>query len=795
MKISLNWLRESVPTTEAPHALAHRLTMAGLEVEAIERIAPAFTQVVVARIVERAKHPDADKLSVCTVDCGDGTLRQIVCGASNARTGLVAPLARVGAVIGQGASAMTIKVGKLRGVESQGMLCSARELGLGDNHEGLLELDSAAPLGTPLEQWLALDDTVLELGITANRGDCLSQLGVAREAAVLSGLAFAEPTVVAVAKASERTLPVAIEAPADCPEYAGRLVTGIRADARSPAWLTERLRRAGLRAIHPVVDVTNYVMLELGQPLHGFDAATLDRGIVVRRARAGETLTLLDGKPVTLDPEVLVIADHGRVRAIAGVMGGEDSGVTRATTDVFLESAWFTPRAIAGRARRFGMHTDAAQRFERGVDPTGQVRAIERATALLIGIAGGTAGPVVEQRQAAQLPVRRSVGLRRAKLAAVLGIAVADTEVARILTGLGLVVSTTADGWQAVAPPWRFDIDREEDLIEEVGRVHGYDKVPATQSPGRVAPLASPEAKPAVHRLRQVLVDRGFDESITYSFVDPVVQERVLGPGSRPSLVNPIAADMAELRASLLTGLLTATQHNLARQQSRVRLFEYGVRFTPQAVGFSEENVLAAVAIGPALPTQWGERDRPVEFSDLKADLEAVLRAAVGDGELRYRPLTDHPALHPGRAAEVLWQGAPIGVLGELHPRVVKALDLASTPVFFEVSVASLQRALPRATLPSRFPRVQRDLAVVVAEQVTAEALLETVRGAAGEVLAEVEIFDVYRGKGIDSGQKSVAMTLILQDSSRTLTDDETDSLMKRVAQALGTGLGAVLRD
>jgi phenylalanyl-tRNA synthetase beta chain len=675
------------------------------------------------------------------------------------------------------------------------MLCSARELGLGENHEGLLELPDDAPLGQPLERYLALDDTVLELGITPNRGDCLSQLGVAREAAVLSGLRFAEPAVAPVPAASARTFPVAIAAPADCPVYAGRLISGIRADARSPAWLTERLRRAGLRAIHPVVDVTNYVMLELGQPMHGFDAATLDRGIVVRRATPGEALTLLDGKRVALDPEVLVIADQGRVRAIAGVMGGVDSGVTRATTDVFLESAWFAPQAIAGRARRFGLHTDAAQRFERGVDPTGQVRAIERATALLLAIAGGTPGPVVEQRHAEHLPKRRPVALRRAKLAAVLGIPVADAEVQRILTGLGLAVTATAEGWQATAPAWRFDIEREEDLVEEVGRVNGYDKVPAAQSPARVAPLPSPEGRPTVQRLRQVLVDRGFDEAITYSFVDPVMQERVLGPGVRPRLVNPIAADMAELRASLLTGLLTATNYNLARQQDRVRLFEYGVRFISQGTEYSEENVLSALAIGPALPAQWGERARPVDFADLKADLEAVLAVAAGTEALRYEPLTDHPALHPGRAARVLWQGTPIGVLGEIHPRVVKALDLPSAPVFFEVSVGPLQRALPKAHLPSKFPRVRRDLAVVVAEAVTAEALLETVRRSAGEHLAEVAIFDVYRGKGIDSGQKSVAMTLILQDSSCTLTDDDTDSLMQRVAQALGTGLGAVLRD
>jgi phenylalanyl-tRNA synthetase beta chain len=788
MRVSWQWLKEFVAVDEAPRALGHKLTMAGLELESLETIAPAFTSVVVARIVECGKHPDADKLSVCRVDAGDGQLLQIVCGAPNARAGLIAPLALPGARVGS----ITIKVGKLRGVESQGMLCSARELGLGDDQDGLLELPAELALGTPLERALALDDAVLELAVTPNRGDCLSMLGVAREVAAVTGKALCTPVVAPVAAASSAKLPVEVQAAADCPVFAGRLVQGIRKDARSPLWLTERLRRAGLRAIHPVVDVTNYVMLELGQPMHGYDAATLAGGIVVRRARKGERLTLLDGNEVELDADVLVIADSARLRGIAGVMGGADSGVSATTTDVFLEAAWFTPTAVAGRARRFGMHTDAAVRFERGVDPTGQARAVERATALLLEIAGGTAGPLFELRSATA--PRATVVLRASTLAARLGIAVPAERVSRILEALGFATKAVAGGWEALAPSWRYDVTREEDLVEEVGRVHGYDAIPATHSHGGVMPLAEPEAQVGLPRLREALADRGYDEAVTYSFVAPELQTLLFGAGPRPTLKNPIAADMAELRSSLLPGLLLALQHNLARQQDRVRLFECGVKFTPQGNDFSEENTIAALAYGDADPVQWGRPSHAVDFADARGDLEALLASAGVADQLRLVVAT-HPALHPGQTARIELGGVAAGWIGALHPRLMKPLDLAKTPVFFEVSTATLNRRLPAGRFPPKFPSVRRDLAVVVAEKVTAEGLLETVKATAGAVLASVEVFDVYRGKGIDSGLKSIAMTLILLDSSRTLTDEDTESVVKRVAGELARRWGAVLRD
>ncbi len=788
MRVSLSWLKEFVAVTEAPRALGHRLTMAGLELEAFELVAPAFKRVVVARIVACEKHPDADKLSVCRVDAGDGQLHQVVCGAPNARAGLVAPFALPGATIGD----KTIKVGKLRGVESQGMLCSARELGLGEDQDGLLELPSDLVLGTPLEQALALDDAVLELAITPNRGDCQSMLGVAREVAVLIDKPLCTPVVAPVVATSTARLSVTVEAPADCPVFAGRLVQGIRTDARSPLWLTERLRRAGLRAIHPVVDVTNYVMLELGQPMHGYDAATLAGGIVVRRAKRGERLTLLDGNEVTLDPEVLVIADAQRLRGIAGVMGGADSGVSATTTDVFLESAWFTPSVVAGRARRFGMHTDAAARFERGVDPTGQVRAVERATALLLEIVGGTPGPVVELR--ATTPMRTPVRLRTTMLATRLGIEVPAARVGAILNGLGFTVKEVQGGWDAVPPAWRFDVTREEDLIEEVGRVHGYEAIPPAHGVGKVLPLAETESRVGLRRLCDALVDRGYDEAITYSFVSPEFQSALFGEGSRPKLRNPIAADMAELRASLLPGLLTALQYNLARQQDRVRLFECGVRFSSQPNEITEENVIASLAYGDVAPVQWGVPARAADFADMRGDLEALLTVAGVIDQVRLVPAV-HPALHPGQSARVELGGAPIGWIGALHPRLLQTLSLVKTPVFFEVSMAALVRRLPAGRFPPKFPSVRRDLAVIVEEEVSAEALLETVKVAAGTVLASVEVFDVYRGKGIDSGRKSIAMTLILLDSSRTLTDEDTDSVITRVAGELASRLGAVLRE
>jgi phenylalanyl-tRNA synthetase beta chain len=790
MRVSLDWLQQLVPHGQTPEALARLLTFAGLEVEAIERLAPAFQGVVVGRITECTQHPDADKLRVCKVDVADGTQRQIVCGAPNARVGLVAPVALVGAALPGG---LNIKAAKLRGVESQGMLCSAKELGLDEDASGLMELASDAPLGVALSEALALDDTVLALKVTPNRGDCQSMLGVAREVAVLTGTTLRLPDIGVVPASTRDELPVVVEAPADCPRYVGRLVRGIRTDARSPTWLVERLRRAGLRAIHPVVDITNYVMLELGQPMHGFDAATLAGGVVVRHGRAGERLTLLDGREVEVDASVLMICDQARVRALGGVMGGIDSGVSAATTDVYFESAWFRPTSIAGRARRFGLHTDAAQRFERGVDPAGQVRAMERATALLLAIAGGSAGPVTVTESPAELPVRRPIGLRAARIGSLLGMTVPGPRVTAILDGLGCAVSSAAEGWQATPPSHRFDLEREEDLVEEVGRVHGYEHIQPARYPAATTFLPAPETRVPLSRLSEALVDRGYAEAITYSFVDPVLQAQVLGPDpQRVRLANPIAADLAELRASLLPGLLGALRWNLARQQTRVRLFEHGIKFSSQPDVIKEINVIGGIATGPVHPSQWGLSAAEVGFADGRGDVEAVLAAAGVRGAEWHS--ASHPALHPGQTAEIRLDGQVLGWVGCLHPRLIKDLDLPTSVVAFELELAPLRRPVPKAAVPSRFPAIQRDIAVVVDEGVTAAEVLAVIRDSAGALLEDLQVFDVYRGKGIEAGRKSLAMSLILQDSSRTLTDEETETVMTRVLGALSSRLGAQLR-
>lgn len=790
MKVSLDWLQEFVDHGMTPADLARKLTFAGLEVEGIERLTPRFSGVVVARITACGPHPDADKLKVCAVDAGDGEARQIVCGAPNARVGLLAPLAVVGATLPDGSR---IKASRLRGVESQGMLCSARELGLGEDADGLLELADEATVGQPLGAALALDDTLLELNITPNRGDCLSMLGVAREAAALSGRPLRLPPVAPVAATIRDVLPIRVDDAVGCPRYAGRLIRGIRTDARTPQWLRERLRRAGLRAIHPVVDVTNFVMLERGQPMHGFDAATLVGGIVVRAAQAGERITLLDGREVTLDAEVLAICDQQRIRALAGVMGGEDSGVSAATTDVYFESAWFRPTRIAGRARRFGLHTDAAQRFERGVDATGQVAALERATALLLSIAGGQPGPISVTEASEHLPTRPHIRLRASRLKSLLGIEIERAEAGRLLGALGGELSSDAEGWRLVAPSHRFDLEREEDLVEEVGRLHGYEHIPAARYPAPLTFLAAPEGETPSATWADTLVGRGYEEAITYSFVDPGLQATVLGTGDeRLQLANPIASDLAEMRASLLPGLIGAVRWNLARQQERVRLFEQGSKYLRQADDTKEIPCIGAMAVGTPEPRQWGLPARALDFADLRGDVEALLQAS-GLHDVVWEPASV-PWLHPGQSAVLRVGTRTIGWAGGLHPRLIQALELPEAAFAFEIEVAGLSRAVPKAQVPSRFPAIQRDLAVVVTAETPAERVVEVARQAAGEGLADLVIFDVYRGKGIEAGRKSLAMSLILQDSSRTLTDEETETVVARVVRALADQLGAHLR-
>ena len=790
MKISESWLREWVdPPTDAA-GLVSQLTMAGLEVDAVTPATPAFSSVVVGLVETVERHPDADKLSVCRVDVGAGEKLGIVCGAPNVRPGMKAPVALVGGTLPGG---MKIKRAKLRGVESVGMLCSERELGLGESHQGLWDLPGDAPVGTDLREWLALDDNVIDVDLTPNRGDCFSVLGVAREVALLNDLPLGGPVIEPVPAASEEQFPIEVRAPEACPRFVGRVIRGLRPDARTPLWMREKLRRAGLRPIHPVVDVTNIVMLELGQPMHGFDLDTLREGIIVRMAEPGERIVLLDGKAAELEPDTLVIADHGGARAIAGIMGGEDSGVTEQTRDIFFEVAFFAPLAIAGRARRLGLHTDASLRFERGVDPMQQRRAIERATALLTAIAGGEPGPVMERVAEEHLPPHPPVRLRRQRLALLLGHAIADTEVERILRGLGMDLEATADGWTAVPPSHRFDIALEVDLIEEVARIHGYAQLPETRGTGGAALGDASESRVPVSRLADLLVSRGYQEVITYSFVDPAVQSALFPQEASLPLSNPISSELSQMRVSLWPGLVHALRRNLSRRQGHIRIFEYGLRFIVEDNELKQLNTLSGLLAGTRWPEQWAATSARFDFHDAKGDVEALL--GLTTGEFQFEAAT-HAALHPGQSARILRDGQEVGWIGALHPRLVRALDLELAPLLWELDEnLSFRTKLPVFEPISRFPAIRRDIAVLVEKHVQAQDLLECIRSAAGLHLTESMVFDVYSGDRIDSSLKSVAFGLILQDSSRTLTDDEADQVVGDVIARLESEFGARIRD
>jgi phenylalanyl-tRNA synthetase beta chain len=791
VRISIQWLSEWLGSAPDPRDLASRLTMAGLEIEATERAAPPLEGVVVGEIVEREKHPDADTLSVCSVSTGSAVL-QIVCGAPNARAGMKAPLATIGATLPGG---MEIRKARLRGVESFGMLCSARELGLSEDAAGLMELPLDTTTGASITDALGLDDTVLEVNLTPNRGDCMSVLGVAREAVLLTGGQLRGPAFVPVPPRSVERFPVELVPGAGCARFAARVIRGVRADAQAPLWMRERLRRAGLRPISAVVDVTNYVMLELGQPMHAYDMRELDGGIVVRRAGAGERLILLDGREVELDQTVLVIADRSRPLALAGVMGGEHSGISASTTDVLLEVAYFVPAAVAGRGRRYGLVTDASQRFERGVDPTLQERAIERATRLMLDCAGGIPGPVEVTELRDELPRRAAVMFRPERARRVIGAPVADEAIATIFERLGMAVSRGASPWQVRCPPWRFDIAIEEDLIEEVARVHGFDQVPETDPSVRESMPALSETRVAEKVAADLLVQRGYHEVITYSFVDPALQAMFCPGEAALELTNPIASDLAAMRVSLWPGLARVLAENQRRQQSRVRLFEIGRRFSLAEGALVEVPVIAGLAAGTALPEQWGARSATVDFFDVKSDLEALFRATGASGDFRF--VQDrHPALHPGQASRILRDGRAIGWLGRLHPELEGKLDLTYSAVVFEVEAGSgLAAVVPQHGEISRFPAVRRDIAIVVDESVPVQALLDRIRASAGPLLTDLLVFDIYRGAGITPGRKSVAIGLNLQDISRTLTDVDTDAVVAQVVSDLEREHNATIRD
>ncbi|MDC0411259.1 phenylalanine--tRNA ligase subunit beta [Luminiphilus sp.] len=790
MILSESWLREWVNPDLDTHELAHRLTMAGLEVDAVTPLAEGLSGVVVAEIVAAQQHPDADKLRVCSVNTGSDTV-QIVCGAPNADVGLKAPLAQPGAKLPGG---VKIKKAKLRGVESQGMLCSAAELTLSDDHDGLLALASDAPVGTDISEYLNLDDRLIEIGLTPNRADCLSVLGVARDLAVVVDLPFSDEEAVPVEPMISETFPVTVLSPEKCPRYLGRVIKDVDINRPTPLFMVERLRRSGIRSIDPVVDITNYVMLEIGQPLHAFNLEALEGGIVVREAQPNEALTLLDGQARDMIEGTLMIADEVKPLAMAGIMGGQGSGVDKQTRHLFLEAAFFTPELMAGRARHYGLHTDASHRYERGVDPELPYRAIERATTLLLEWVGGKPGPITDISATEHLPPRAGVTLRASAIEAMLGVEVSADEVTRILKGLGFEVvhDAAAQEWCCTAPSWRFDMGLEADLIEEIARIFGYDNIPTQPVQGASQAGANSEATASLAEIRYRLVSRGFNEAITFSFVSPGAQA-LFNPDWVPvSLKNPISSDLAVMRTSLLPGLAGAAAHNIKRQTTRIRLFETGLRFLPQDSGLAQTPTLALILCGARSPEGWSTQSDAVDFYDLKGEIEALLAAAAMP--LVFRPAV-RPGLHDGQTAEVMVGETVIGVAGRLHPTAASELDLPDKTFVAELDLAEvLQRAMPDYHDISRYPEVRRDLAVVLDKQVAASAAVDLVKAAAGEYLADVVVFDLYEGEGVAENEKSLAMGLTFRDQSRTLTDEEVSNALAQVIDSLTEKLGARLR-
>jgi phenylalanyl-tRNA synthetase beta chain len=790
MRVNLEWLREWVDFDLQGEQLAEQLTIGGLEVDSVEPIPAIHSGIVVAEVLDTQPHPNAERLNLCTVTDGVKT-HPVVCGAPNVSSGLKAAFAPVGSTLPDGRKIETIE---LRGVASEGMLCSEAELGLSDDAAGLLELDFDAPVGSSISEYLRLDDMILDIDLTPNRGDCFSVLGVARETAALSGALFELPQLTAVPASIEDTLGIELTASEACPRLTGRVIRNVATDRISPLWMRERLRRAGLRPIHPIVDVTNYVMLELGQPLHSYDLSKLAGEISVRFAEVGEKLTLLDGNEIKLKPNVLVIADDSGAIGMAGIMGGEGTSVELSTRDVFLEAAFFSPGAIMGRARSFGLHTDASLRFERGVDPKNQTRAIERATRLLLDITGGDPGPVMVTDNHRYLPKNDPILLRHERLQAVLGMSLKRGEVEESLGLLEMEVEETKSGWSVLPPSFRFDLSIEEDLIEEIGRIVGYDTIPATPEacPRRLG--SSTESRVTDDRIVDLLVDKGYCEVITYSFVDEELEEAI-NPGVTPvRLANPISQELGVLRRSLWPGLLVTAKQNLSRQQTRLRLLEIGTQFAWEEQKVRETSVLAGLALGRHSPEHWGTEDRQVDFFDVKGDLEAIFNLTGRGNDARFIP-ADHPALMPGQSARILLGDSPLGWIGALHPALEKRLELKTSAILFSLRLEqAIISKIPAYQSFSKYPSVRRDLALVLDEKISSERVLGCVRDAAGELLQDVTLFDLYRGTSIDTSRKSMALGLIFQHSSRTLTDADADRTVGSVVRCLEREIGATIR-
>ena len=771
MKFSESWLRSLVDTSLSSEELSHLLTMAGLEVEELAPVAPAFDRVVVAQVLSKEKHPDADRLSLLKVDVGQGAPLDIVCGAQNVSIGMKAPCALVGAKL----PGMEIKQAKVRGIASFGMMCSDKELGLAEESAGLLELPADAPVGQDIRDYLSLNDSSITLKLTPNRCDCLSLYGIAREVAALANAKLQAIPAASFKQGSGRSVTVRVDAAEACPRYAGRVITGVNARAVTPDWMVRRLERSGLRSISAIVDVTNYVLLELGQPLHAFDLAKLNGGIAVRFARADEKIKLLNEQIITLEPDMLVIADDNAAVALAGVMGGADSAVDEATADIFLESAFFAPSVIIGKSRRLGFGSDSSYRFERGVDFAATQVALDRATQLILGICGGQAGAVTEVL--GQLPARPPVKLRLVRIQRVLGVTLDSDEIAAILTRLNMSFQCAGDVFSVIPPSYRFDIVIEEDLIEEVARVYGYENIQPQATIASMAMLLYTEMQRPISAVRQMMVQRDYNEVINYAFVEAEVERDLCGNAQPVKLQNPIASQMSVMRSSLLGGLLTTLRTNLARKQPRVRIFEIGACFS----GSEQQERLAGMCYGSAAAEQWGMVARNVDFYDMKGDVEALFAPAT----LSFMAAA-HPASHPGRSAQILSHGKTVGWIGELHPQWMQQYDIPQAAVWFEIDlVALMQTTVPHATEISRFPPVRRDLAVVVDENVAVQSLLGAMQAEKVPDVVEIALFDLYRGKGVEQSKKSLAFRVLLQDTQKTLTDVEIDQSMMRLVAIL----------
>ncbi len=795
MKFSEAWLREWINPEITSEQLCEQLTMAGLEVDDISQVAGDFTGVKVGRVVSCQQHPDADKLRVTQVDIGETELLDIVCGASNCREGLFVAVATVGALL---PGNFKIKKAKLRGQPSHGMLCAYQELGIEIEQDGIIELPQDAVIGTDFRDYLKLNDQIIDIDLTPNRADCLGLLGLAREMAALNGLSYLKPSWSPIEPTINEAIDIKLEASKACPKYLGRVIRGVNMSAQTPLWMQEKLRRSGVRSIDPIVDVTNYVMLELGQPMHAFDLNQIEGTVSARYAREGETLVLLDGKEVTLRSDTLVIADQNKALAMAGIFGGLASSVTQATQDIFLECAFFSPDEMRGQARHYGLHTDSSHRFERGVDYALQELAIERASQLISDICGGEFSQVHAVIEADDLPQSKQVTLHKEKLDRVLGHAITHERIEQIFHGLELSFTYTQDTWVVDVPSFRFDLAIEEDLIEEVARVYGYNNIPNVAPSGMLSMRTHKESLLTLNKIRQTLITRGYQEAVTYSFVDPKLQVLMHPNLEALTLPNPISEDMSVMRTSLFTGLLSAVSYNQKRQQNRVRLFETGLRFLPDAsspMGVKQQPVLAAVVSGAQQVEHWNSPTRQADFFDLKSDLECLLELTADALSFDFEKVVCD-GFHPGQCAQINYLGEKVGVIGTIHPSLHKTFGLTERTIICEVELACLQKyKVPQFDCVSKFPSNKRDIAIIVDEKVNSNNLLNLIRKVGGSQLVDLNLFDIYQGSSIEQGYKSFAISMVIQDNDRTLEEPEITEMVTKIVSALKSDFNASLRD